>query len=122
MEKNNGPWPPHRIDRDVFTGLYTATLLGGEFPNCYGQGETEKNAVMSLKLRVIQLRNKMLPKLTEAIEAGNAGQRPAKLLKDGAKLFIDETSVKDGTTYVLFTLTPKKREKDVQPFTDIVML
>jgi hypothetical protein len=32
--------------------------LGGEFANTYGQGETEKDAAESLKLRLIQLRNK----------------------------------------------------------------
>lgn len=44
--------------RDVFTQLYYATLLGGEFANCYGQGLTEQDAVKSLKIRLIQLRKK----------------------------------------------------------------
>ena len=47
----------YSIYRDVFTGLYYATLLGGEFSNCYGQGSTEKDSVASLKIRVNQLRN-----------------------------------------------------------------
>lgn len=48
----------YHIGRDVFSGIYTATLLGGEFDNTYGQGETEESAISSLKLRLIQLRNK----------------------------------------------------------------
>lgn len=43
---------------DVFTGLYYAYLLGGEFSNCYGQGNTSNESVISLKIRVNQLRNK----------------------------------------------------------------
>ena len=41
---------------NIFTGLYSATLLGGEFSNCYGHGKTEANAIASLKIRVAQLR------------------------------------------------------------------
>jgi len=48
----------YHLSRDIFKGLYDAVLLGGEFANTYGHGETEKDAVESLKLRVIQLRNK----------------------------------------------------------------
>lgn len=48
----------YHIGYDVFSKMYTATLLGGEFDNTYGQGDTEDNAVNSLKLRLIQLRNK----------------------------------------------------------------
>ena len=48
----------YHLSRDVFTQKYTALLLGGEFANCYGQGSTEQNAVISLKIRVNQLRNK----------------------------------------------------------------
>lgn len=43
---------------NFFTRLYYATLLGGEFANCYGQGSTPKDATISLKIRMIQLRNK----------------------------------------------------------------
>lgn len=43
---------------DPFTNLYTATLLGGEFNNCYGQGATPKLARVSLAIRVGQLRAK----------------------------------------------------------------
>jgi len=46
------------IFRDVFTGLYYSTLLGGEFSNCQGQGNTKDEAIISLKIRVYQLRNK----------------------------------------------------------------
>lgn len=48
----------YHIFRDVFTGLYYTTLLGGEFANCHGQGSTEDGAVTSLKIRVNQLRRK----------------------------------------------------------------
>jgi hypothetical protein len=48
----------YHLGYDVFSRTYFATLLGGEFANTYGQGETEKGAVESLKLRLIQLRNK----------------------------------------------------------------
>lgn len=48
----------YHLSYDVFTGLYDANLLGGEFANTYGHGKTEKDAAESLKLRVIQLRNK----------------------------------------------------------------
>jgi hypothetical protein len=48
----------YSLSRDVFTGLYTAQLLGGEFDNTHGQGKTEEDAVLWLKLRLIQLRNK----------------------------------------------------------------
>lgn len=36
----------------LWTRLYIADLLGGEFPNCYGQGETPEGAMISLKLAV----------------------------------------------------------------------
>ena len=48
----------YHLGYDVFSGMYSATLLGGEFANTYGHGKTEKDAVESLKLRLIQLRNK----------------------------------------------------------------
>ncbi len=48
----------YHVYRDVFTGLIYTTLLGGEFSNCHGQGKTEEEAVISLKIRVNQLRNK----------------------------------------------------------------
>lgn len=41
-----------------FTNLYHTTLLGGEFDNCHGQGRTEDEAAISLRIRVIQLINK----------------------------------------------------------------
>jgi len=46
------------VSRSVFTGLYTATLLGGEFANCYGQGRTAEHAIISLRIRYWQLKNK----------------------------------------------------------------
>ena len=46
------------IWRNIFTGLYHTTLLGGEFANCHGQGRSEHEAFISLKIRVNQLRNK----------------------------------------------------------------
>lgn len=42
----------YSLHQDVFTGRFTALLLGGEFSNCEGQGDTEENAVSSLKLLV----------------------------------------------------------------------
>lgn len=48
----------YNIYKDIFTGLYYTTLLGGEFDNCHGQGTTEQGAVTSLKIRVNQLRRK----------------------------------------------------------------
>lgn len=48
----------YSLNTDVFTGLTYATLLGGEFANCYGQGSDSESAVASLKIRVMQLRNK----------------------------------------------------------------
>lgn len=50
----------YNIGYDVFSRMYTANLLGGEFSNTYGQGETEEDAVKSLKLRLIQLRKKSI--------------------------------------------------------------
>lgn len=46
------------VSGDVFTGLYYAYLLGGEFNNCYGQGNTSNESIISLKIRVNQLQNK----------------------------------------------------------------
>ena len=43
---------------NIFTGLYYTTLLGGEFSNCHGQGRTPDEAVVSLRIRVNQLRRK----------------------------------------------------------------
>lgn len=41
---------------NVFTNLYYTTLLGGEYSNCHGKGNTPDEAVVSLKMRVNQLR------------------------------------------------------------------
>jgi hypothetical protein len=48
----------YSIFQDVFTGLYHSTLLGGKFSNCHGQGRSAKEAVISLKIRVNQLKRK----------------------------------------------------------------
>lgn len=48
----------YHIDYNIFTGLHYATLLGGDFDNCYGQGRTPEDAVDSLKIRMNQLRRK----------------------------------------------------------------
>ncbi len=47
----------YTLSYEIFIGMHIACLLGGEFANCYGQGKTPEDAVDSLKLRVIQLRN-----------------------------------------------------------------
>jgi len=44
------------IHRSVWTNRYESTLLGGEFSNCHGQGESPEMAMISLKIRVNQLR------------------------------------------------------------------
>lgn len=36
----------------LWTNLYVATLLGGEFDNCHGQGPTPEEAMLSLQLTV----------------------------------------------------------------------
>jgi hypothetical protein len=38
--------------QSLWNGLYYATLLGGEFANCHGQGSTPEGAMISLKLTV----------------------------------------------------------------------
>lgn len=48
----------YSINKDVFSGMYYSTLLGGEFSNCHGQGSTIEGCIISLKIRVNQLRNK----------------------------------------------------------------
>jgi hypothetical protein len=40
----------YSISQDVFTGRYETILLGGEFANLHGSGDTEEAAVISLKL------------------------------------------------------------------------
>lgn len=48
----------YSLTRDVFSGKFVVELLGGEFDNVYGQGETEDEALRILKIRLHQLRNK----------------------------------------------------------------
>ena len=42
----------YSIFNDYRTGLFHATLLGGEFGNCHGQGTTPEEALVSLKLTI----------------------------------------------------------------------
>lgn len=44
------------VQYNPWLNLYVATLLGGEFDNCHGQGPTPEMAMISLKMRVNQLR------------------------------------------------------------------
>lgn len=44
---------------NVFTGLFYAVLLGGEFSNCYGQGPTVDSCITSLAIRVKQFRRSL---------------------------------------------------------------
>ena len=46
------------IHQCVYTGKFTATLLGGEFDNCHGYGYSEETAIMSLKLTLKVRRKK----------------------------------------------------------------
>lgn len=50
---------------DRFNNRYIATLMGGEFDNCHGQGPTPDYAVISLKLTVNALRNEKIRKKFE---------------------------------------------------------
>lgn len=45
------------VYKSLCSGLYHATLLGGEFDNCHGQGPTPEHALTSLKL-VVRIRQK----------------------------------------------------------------
>lgn len=47
------------FSKSVFTGVCYAELIGGEFPNCYGQGRTKIEAAISLRIRVNQLRQNL---------------------------------------------------------------
>lgn len=40
----------YSIAQNVFTGLYDALLLGGEYANLHGYGTTPEEALISLKL------------------------------------------------------------------------
>lgn len=44
------------VGYDPIYGKYVAWLLGAEFSNQYGQGNTVEEAIQSLKIRVYQLR------------------------------------------------------------------
>lgn len=44
------------IQYSPWLNLYVATLLGGEFDNCHGQGPTPEMAMISLRLTVKTLR------------------------------------------------------------------
>ena len=47
------------------TNLYHATLLGGEFDNCHGQGPTKEMAMISLRLTVRARRRSKVGKSSE---------------------------------------------------------
>ena len=64
------------ISFNVFTNLYDATLLGGEFDNCHGQGSTPEGAMISLKLTVRARRNQK--KKTHEFRRNFAQPRPAR--------------------------------------------
>jgi hypothetical protein len=40
------------VQYSPWINLYVATLLGGEFDNCHGQGKTPEDAIISLKILV----------------------------------------------------------------------
>jgi predicted RNase H-like HicB family nuclease len=42
----------YSIFYDHLTGKFYATLLSGEIPNCYGQGNTATDAVINLILKL----------------------------------------------------------------------
>lgn len=48
------------VQRSLWTGLYHATLLGGKYDNCHGQGKTPEQAMVSLKFGV-RVRDKITP-------------------------------------------------------------
>lgn len=48
------------IQYSPWINLYVATLLGGEFDNCHGQGPTPDMAMISLKLTVYAKRRMKL--------------------------------------------------------------
>lgn len=58
IEVTEDPSLEYHICRSYWTGLYYATLLGGEFDNCHGQGKTPEEAVLSLKLTVAARRRR----------------------------------------------------------------
>ena len=75
----------YHLSCSVFTGLYSATLLGGEFGNCHGQGSTPEGAVASLKIRVEQLRQgakfaKMIDRRKRVLSFLNEEQRTRALI------------------------------------------
>ena len=45
------------IQYSSWINLYVATLLGGEFDNCHGQGKTPEMAMESLRM-VLRIRRK----------------------------------------------------------------
>ena len=48
------------VQYSPWINLYVATLLGGEFDNCHGQGKTPEDAIISLKILVNLKRNPMI--------------------------------------------------------------
>jgi hypothetical protein len=47
------------VQYSPWINLYVATLLGGEFDNCHGQGKTPEDAIISLKI-LVNLKRKAL--------------------------------------------------------------
>lgn len=50
----------YHLSQSVSTRVWTATLLGGEFDNCHGQGNTADQAIKSLCFIVNWNRRKRL--------------------------------------------------------------
>lgn len=44
--------PLYHIVQDPVTNRFITTLMGGEFDNCHGYGDTHEAAVSSLKLEI----------------------------------------------------------------------
>jgi hypothetical protein len=61
-DKNGSHSIRYHLSYNVFTGLYYALLLGGEFPNMYGHGDTPDRAVESLKFTLVYFRRKRTAK------------------------------------------------------------
>jgi hypothetical protein len=47
-----------RTHQDVLTGLWTAELQDKRYPNVYGQGSSEREANISLRIRLHQINRK----------------------------------------------------------------
>jgi len=54
----------YHLSYDISRNLYTSTLIGCEFNNTHGQGKNEYESVLSLKIRILQLRKQKTIKNT----------------------------------------------------------